>query len=313
MTIQKTKVAIVGVGSVGSTLAYYLVGNQICNSLMLINRNKDKAIAEALDLKHSLGYSNTKTEITVGSYEQCGDMDLIVISVAAPYKLGMTRLDMYEGACRIIDSIIPPIMASGFKGIFLVVTNPVDLIAQYVQEISGLPHHQVIGTGTSLDSSRLRVYLADLLDVDPRSVNAFCLGEHGDSMMIPWSQITVGAKPFSHILEDNPERFKHVVVENIKEDIAKVAYKVVEFKGATYYGIASITGQIIRSILFDENKVIPVSCYQEGDYGCKGIYAGIPSVINSQGVKENVVYHLTEAEQALLQQSFEALKKTGGR
>lgn len=312
MTIQKTKVAIVGMGSVGSTLAYYLVGNQIGNSLTLINRNRDKAVAEALDLKHSMGYSNTKTEIMVGSYEECGDMDIIVLCVAAPYKLGMTRLDMYASACRIMDSIIPPIMASGFNGIFVVVTNPVDLITQYVQEISGLPHNRVIGTGTSLDSSRLRVYLADLLDVDPRSVNAFCMGEHGDSMMVPWSQITIGAKPFSHILEDNPERFKHVVMENIKDDISKVAYKVVEFKGATYYGIASITGQIIRSILFHENKVIPVSCYLNGDYGCKGIYAGIPAVINSKGVKETVIYHLTEEEQQKLNQSFEALRKIKG-
>lgn len=232
----------------------------------------------------------------------------MVMSVAAPYKEGMTRLDMAEKACKIMDAIIPSVMNSGFNGIFLVVTNPVDLITQYVLHLSGLPSSRVIGTGTSLDSSRLCVYLADLMGVDPQSVHALCMGEHGDSQMIPWSQVTVGGKSFYNIIADDPERFQFLNLDEILHEIMSVAYDVVRHKGATYYGIASITGSIIRSILFDENKVMPVSTMLHGEYGADGIYAGIPAVLNSTGVKETVTYHLSDKEYEQLQQSLSILR-----
>ena len=308
MAINKTKVAVIGCGSVGSTLGYYLASNRICNQLVLIDLNEKKTWAEATDLRHSLGYSNSKVQIESGRYKDCHDADIVILAVAAPYREGMTRLDMYDKACRIMDSIIPQVTESGFEGIFLVVTNPVDLITQYVQKLSGLPSERVIGTGTSLDSARLRMYLADLMDVDPRSVNALCMGEHGDSQMIPWSQVTVGGKPFYDILEDNPLRLKGVCPDDILSQITGIAYDVVKYKGATYYGIASVTGQIVRSILFDENKVIPVSTMLHGEYGFEGIYAGIPAVLYSRGIKEPVVYHLTEDEGEKLTRSLKILK-----
>lgn len=308
MAIGKTKVAVIGCGLVGSTLSYYLASNRICNKLLLIDLNEKKAWAEATDLRHSLGYSNSKVQIESGSYGDCGDADVVILAVAAPYRDGMTRLDMYEKACSIMDSIIPPVMESGFEGIFLVITNPVDLITQYVQKLSGLPDRKVIGTGTSLDSARLRMYLADLMDVDPRSVDALCMGEHGDSQMIPWSQVTVGGKSFHHILKDDPNRLGGLSLDDVLKEITGIAYEVVRSKGATCYGIASVSGQIVRAILFDENKVIPVSCMLHGEYGFEGIYAGIPAVLNSQGVKELVTYHLTEEETARLNRSLGILE-----
>lgn len=308
MSVGKTKVAIIGCGSVGSTLGYYLTSNHICNRLLLIDLNEKKAWAEATDMSHSLGFSNSRAQITSGHYSDCADADIVVLTVAAPYKEGMTRLDMYENCCKIMDSIVPKVMRSGFQGVFLVVSNPVDLMTQYVQRLSQLPPHRVLGTGTSLDSSRLRVYLADLMDVDPRSVNAFCMGEHGDSQIIPWSQVTVGGKPFMDILEDNPTRLKGVNLEQIQKEISGVAYDIVRYKGATFYGIATVTGSIVQSILFDENKVIPVSCRLSGEYGFDGIYAGIPAVIGNQGIKETVVCKLTALELEKLQDSLNVLK-----
>lgn len=309
MSIGRTKVAIVGAGAVGSTLGYYLTSNRICNELLMIDINEKKAWAEAVDLRHSMGASNGKIDIKDGHYSDCGDADIVVLTVGAPYKTGMTRLDMYTKCCQIMDSVIPQIMDSGFDGIFIVVSNPVDLMTQYVQEISGLNPARVIGTGTSLDSARLKMYLADLMDVDPRSVEALCMGEHGDSQMIPWSQVTVGGKPFLTILKDNPERLGNVELDNIMSEITYIAYEVVKNKGATCYGIASATGSIIQAILFDENKVIPVSCLLAGEYGFSGVYAGIPSVICSRGIKEPVTYHLTEEELSKLHKSFRVLKQ----
>ncbi len=308
MALQKSKVAIVGCGSVGSTLAYNLVSSHLCNELLLIDLYEKKAWAEGMDLHHSMGFSDGKVHVSNGHYSDCGDADIIVLTVGAPYREGMTRLDMYDNACKIMDGIVPEIMQSGFQGIFVVVTNPVDLMTQYVQKLSGLPCEKVIGTGTLLDSSRLRMYLAELLDVDPRSVNAFCMGEHGDSQMIPWSQATIGGKPFLDILKDNAERLKAVDLKHIQEHISQIAYEVVANKGATFYGIASVTAQIIRAILFDENKVLPVSCMLHGEYGFEGIYAGIPAVVNSSGIKEPVTYHLLPEEEKELNRSLSVLK-----
>ncbi len=309
MSIGRTKVAIIGAGTVGSTLGYYLTSNRVCNELLLIDLNEKKAWAEAVDLRHSMGSSGSRIDIQDGGYAECGDADIAVLTVGAPYREGMTRLDMYKKCCDIMDSIIPQIMDSGFKGVFVVVSNPVDLMTQYVQEISGMEPSRVIGTGTALDSARLKMYLADLMEVDPRSVEALCMGEHGDSQMIPWSQVTVGGKPFLTILKDNPQRLKNVGLDKIMSEITYIAYEVVRHKGATCYGIASAAGSIIQAILYDENKVIPVSCMLRGEYGAEGIYAGIPSVICSQGIKETVTYHLTEEELQKLQKSLRVLKQ----
>lgn len=206
MALSTSKVVIVGVGNVGKALAHQLVIQQSCDELVLIDRDHEKVWAEVTDLNHSLGYSDTKMKVSQGDYSACANADIVVLSVSAPYKVGMNRLDMFDSATNIIKQIVPEIMKSCFKGIFVVITNPVDAMTYLVHKLSALPANQVIGTGTSLDSARLRVYLAELIGVDPRSVDALCMGEHGDSQMIPWSQVSVGAKKFYEILDDNPQR-----------------------------------------------------------------------------------------------------------
>lgn len=308
MSIGRSKVVVVGTGAVGAAVAFDMVMNHVCDDLVLIDINKEKAWAEATDLQHSLGYSGNKMKVKAGEYSDCTDADIVVIAAALPYITGQTRLDMIEKAAGIMKSIVPAIMESGFSGIFVVITNPVDVMSYYVQKLSGLPASKVIGTGTALDSARLKYHLADTMNVDPQSVHALCMGEHGDSQIIPWSQITVGGKKFLDIIKDNKSRLQSFDINSISEDIKMIAYRIVNAKGATTFGIAATTVQIIKAVLRDENKVIPVSAMLNGEYGEDGIYIGVPAVLNSQGVKELVEYHLADDEMEELKKSIEIIK-----
>ncbi|OOM73548.1 L-lactate dehydrogenase [Clostridium puniceum] len=309
MAIGRSKVVVVGTGAVGAAVAFDIVMNHVCDDLILIDINKEKSWAEATDLQHSLGYSGSKMNIKDGEYADCADADLVVIAAALPYITGQTRLDMMEKASVIMKSIVPPIMASCFSGIIVVITNPVDVMAYYVHKLSGLPANKVIGTGTALDSARLKYHLADIMNVDPQSVNALCMGEHGDSQIIPWSQITVGGKKFLDIINDNKARLKEFNINSVDEDIKMIAYRIINAKGATTFGIAATTVQIIKAVLFDENKVIPVSAMLNGEYGENGVYVGVPAVLNNKGVKELVEYHLANNEMMELKKSIEIIKQ----
>lgn len=313
MALCRSKLAIIGVGNVGTALAHQLVISNTCDELVLIDLNNKKVWAEATDLKHSLGYSETKMHIIDGQYSACSDADIVVLAVAAPYKTGMTRLDMLDKATAIVKSIVPQVMASGFNGIFIVITNPVDAMTYLVQKLSALPTDKVIGTGTSLDSARLRYFLADTMDVDPRSVEAMCMGEHGDSQMIPWSQVTVGAKNFNTILEDNADRLKNINTDNVRQEMAQIAYDIVLNKGATNFGIAAVAAKIIKAIIRDENVVMPVSVMLNGEYGVENVYAGVPAVLTGKGIKELVTYHLNPDELESFQNSIAILKEANRR
>lgn len=309
MAIGRSKVVVVGTGSVGAAVAFDIVMNNVCDDLVLIDINKEKAWAEATDLQHSLGYSGSKMRVKDGEYADCKDADLVVIAAALPYITGQSRLDMIEKAAIIMEGIVPAIMASGFSGVIVVITNPVDVMSYYVYKLSGLPAYKVVGTGTALDSARLKYHLADVMSVDPQSVHALCMGEHGDSQVIPWSQITVGGKRFLDIIKDNKVRLEEFDIDSVAEDIKMIAYRIVNAKGATTFGIAATTVQIIKAVLNDENKVIPVSAMINGEYGEKDIYAGVPAVLNSQGVKELVEYHLADDEMIELKKSISVIRK----
>jgi len=309
MAIGRSKVVVVGTGAVGAAVAFDIVMNHVCDDLVLIDINKEKSWAEATDLQHSLGYSGSKMRVKHGEYTDCTDADLVVIAAALPYITGQSRLDMIEKAAGIMKSIVPAIMASGFSGIIVVITNPVDVMSYYVHKLSGLPANKVIGTGTALDSARLKYHLADVMNVDPQSVHALCMGEHGDSQVIPWSQITVGGKKFLDIINDNKVRLEGFDMDSISEDIKRIAYRIVNAKGATTFGIAATTVQIIKAVLHDENKVIPVSAMLNGEYGEEDIYVGVPAVLNSLGVKELVEYHLADNEIIELKKSIEIIRE----
>ncbi|MBA9008145.1 malate/lactate dehydrogenase [Clostridium saccharobutylicum] len=196
MSLKKSKVAIVGTGLVGSSTAFSLITQGVCDEILMIDINKEKALGEVMDLNHCIEYLNRNTKVVVGSYDQCSDVDIVVITAGAPPKPGQSRLDTLELSAKIVESIVNPIMKSGFNGYFVVISNPVDIIAYHVYKISGLPKSHVIGTGTAIDSARLKNFIGDLLNVDPRSVQGYSMGEHGDSQMVPWSHVTVGGKSF---------------------------------------------------------------------------------------------------------------------
>ena len=309
MAISRTKVAVIGAGKVGAALAYHLTVGHICDDLVLVDIDPQKAWAEPTDLQHSLGFSGHKMNIRDGSYYDCADADICVISVAAQFPPNTPRLDKIDKAADMIGRIVPSIMATGFDGIFLVITNPVDLMTWLVQQLSGLPSERVIGTGTALDTARLRYYLADALDVDPRSVSACVMGEHGEEQMIPWSQVSVAGKPLQAILNDNPDRLPDFDHDAICNTIADITYNLASVKGTTTYGIASITAEIIKVILHDDLKIIPVSAMLHGEYGHEGVYVGVPAVLGAKGVKELVQYHLTSGEQAQLDKAIHVLEQ----
>ena len=296
MFSKTRKVAIVGTGLVGSSTAFSLITQGICDEVLMIDLNEDKALVEVMDLKHCIEYLNRNTKIRVGSYEECGDVDIVVITAGAPPKPGQTRLDTLDLSAKIAESIVTPIMKTGFKGHFIIISNPVDIIAHYVYKISGLPKSNIIGSGTSVDSARLKNFIGDLFNVDPRSVQAYSMGEHGDSQMVPWSHVYIGGKPFSKVISDNKDRVGEVNLDKLVSDTAKAGWEVYNRKGTTYYAIASATVAIIKAIINDENKIIPVSTLLEGEYGEYDVFTGVPAILNSEGVKEVVEINMTEEE-----------------
>ena len=302
------KVAIVGTGLVGSSTAFSLITQGVCDEILMIDINKEKALGEVMDLKHCIEYLNRNTKIKVGDYEECSDVDIVVITAGAPPKPGQTRLDTLDLSAKIVESIVNPIMSSGFKGHFIIVSNPVDIIAYYVYKLSGLPKSNVIGSGTSIDSARLKNFIGDLFNVDPRSVQAYSMGEHGDSQMVPWSHVYIGGKPFNKVIEDNKDRVGEVDLDKLVLDTARAGWEVYNRKGTTYYAIASVTVGIIKAIINDENKIIPVSTLLDGEYGEYNVFSGVPAVLNSEGIKEVVEIDMTEEELIKFKTSNEIIR-----
>lgn len=303
------KVAIVGTGLVGSSIAFSLLTQGVCDEILMIDINREKALGEVMDLNHCIEYLNRNTKVKVGSYEECRDVDIVVITAGAPPKPGQTRLDTLDLSAKIVKSIVDPIMNSGFNGHFIIVSNPVDVISYYVYKLSGLPKNKVIGTGTSIDSARLKNFIGELFNVDPRSVQGYSMGEHGDSQMVPWSHVYIGGKPFSKVIEDNKKRAGDIDLEKLVLDTARAGWEVYNRKGTTYYAIASATVGIIKAIINNENKIIPVSTLLEGEYGEFDVFTSVPAVLNNEGVKEVVEIEMTKQEVDKFKASNKVIKE----
>jgi L-lactate dehydrogenase len=275
----------------------------------MIDINEERALGEVLDLRDTIKYLDRNVKVNTGKYSNCGDVDIIVITAGAPPKSGQTRLDTLEISAKIVRSIVEPVMASGFDGIFIVVSNPVDIVAYFVQQLSGLPKNQVIGTGTALDTSRLQNFIAQMVNVDPRSVYAYSLGEHGDSQMVPWSTVTIAGKPFYDVIQDNQELVGDVNLDEIVNKTIREGWEIYNRKGTTYYGIASACVGIIKAILYDENRIIPVSTLLEGEYGECGVFAGVPTILNRTGAADVLEIHMTEEELAKFKNSLRLIRE----
>jgi L-lactate dehydrogenase len=303
------RVALIGTGFVGSSYAFALLNQGITEELVLIDLNKEKAEGDAMDLNHGLPFSPSRTKIWFGSYEDCGAADLVVITAGANQKPGETRLDLVEKNTRIFKGIVEEIMASGFDGIFLVATNPVDILTYAVWKFSGLPKERVIGSGTILDTARFRFLLGDYFDVDTRNVHAYIIGEHGDTELPVWSHADIAGTSISDWSKNKPG-FKQADLDQLFLNVRDAAYHIIERKGATYYGIAMGLVRLTKAILRDENSVLTVSTYLDGEYGQSDIYIGVPAVVNREGVRQVVELNLNEEEQAKFENSVNVLKQT---
>lgn len=313
MKMTKKKVAIVGCGLVGATTAFSLETQGVCDEILMIDINHERAVGEMMDLNDSIEYLGRNVKVKTGTYADCGDVDIIVITAGAPPKPGQTRLDTLDLSAKICKSIVEPVMASGFDGIFIVISNPVDMIAHYVYKLSGLPKNQVIGTGTAIDSARLKNFIGQLVNVDPRSVHAYSMGEHGDSQMVPWSTVTIAGKPFYDVISDNKEMVGEVDLEDLVKKTAKEGWEIYNRKGTTYYGIATACAGIIKAILNDENRIIPVSTLLEGEYGEKDVFAGVPTILNRSGASDVLEIHMTPRELARFKDSCQLIREYTGR
>ncbi|MHB8128721.1 MAG: L-lactate dehydrogenase [Mobilitalea sp.] len=308
MQISRNKVVIIGAGQVGTTIAFSLVNQEVCAEITLVDINETKAIGEAMDLQHGIEYFGRNTKITAGTYADCKDAEIVVITAAAPYNGELDRLLMMDKTANIVKAIVPKVMESGFDGIFVVVSNPVDIISYLVYKLSGLPKNQIIGTGTAIETSRLKQQIGQILNIDPRSVEALALGEHGDSLFVPWSLVRAGGKNMIEIIKDNPE-FNNLDLAQIEEVTRKAGFDVLGKKGNTQYGIASVVTGIITAVLRDEYKAIPVSTLMEGEYGITDAFCGVPAILNRYGVVDIVELHLTDSENEALLASVKVIKE----
>lgn len=303
------KIILVGDGAVGSSYAFSLVTQNIAQELGIIDIDKARTEGDALDLSHALAFTSPK-KIYSASYSDCHDADIVVITAGAAQKPGETRLDLVKKNMRIFKDIIGQIMDSGFDGIFLVATNPVDILTYATWKFSGLPKHRVIGSGTSLDSARFRQEISTLLDVDARNVHGYILGEHGDTEFPVWSHANVAGLQIYEWIKENPGVDEQALVD-VFFKVRDAAYDIIEKKGATFYGIAVALTRITKAILDNENAVLPISAYLDGEYGQSDVYIGVPAIINRQGIRKVVEIPLNDSERSKMTHSAETLRKIG--
>lgn len=293
------KVVLIGCGNVGMSYAFALMNQRSSvNELALIDLDSKKVEGEVMDLNHCLAFAPSKINVKVGSYEDCKDAKIVVIAAGANQNKGETRMDLISKNYAIFKEIVSSVVKSGFSGIFVVATNPVDIMTYVTWKISGFDHKRVIGTGTSLDTARLRYLIGDKIGIGPKNIHAYVIGEHGDSEFVPWNNANVGLQNIKNFL-GNEE------LEKICMDVRNAAYEIIDRKGSTCYGIGICLVKITNAILNDENSVVTISSYDEDN----DIFMGLPSILNKDGAKGRIYVELTEEETAKLQNSVDVIKE----
>ncbi len=306
MSKNHQKVVLVGDGAVGSSYAYAMVQQGLAEELAIIDISKERTEGDALDLEDATPFTAPKT-VYSADYDTCKDADLIVITAGAPQKPGETRLDLVDKNLKIMKSIIEPIKKSGFDGIIVVAANPVDILTYAAQKLSGFPKNKVFGSGTSLDSARLRIALAKKFNVSPVDVSANIMAEHGDSEFAAYSSATIGGKPLLDMAKEANVSMDELL--KIEDDVRHKAYEIINRKGATYYGVATALMRISRAILRDENAVLPVGAPMNGEYGLNDIYIGTPAVVNANGIDRVIEVPLDDREKKAMADSAKTLEE----
>mgnify|MGYP002800139006 CR=1 FL=1 len=301
------KAAIIGCGFVGSSIAFNLMQSEAFSELVLIDANTDRAEGEAMDLSHGLPFAHPMT-IRAGDYDDIADCALIIITAGAGQKPGETRLDLVHKNVAIFKSIIPEIAKRNQEAVLLVVSNPVDVLTYVAWKLSGYPAQRVLGSGTVLDSARLKYMLSEHLNVDSRSIQAWIIGEHGDSELAVWSGATVSGMPLDQFCELRGHYDHQAADEWLHQEVRDSAYEIIKRKGATYYGVAMAVGSIALSIVRDEHAVLPVSNLLHGQYGLEGLCMSVPAVVGREGIETALELPLSEEEHKALTASAATLK-----
>ena len=306
--LNPRKVAIVGCGFVGAASAFALMESGLFSEMVLIDSNKDKAEGEALDISHGVPFAKP-VQITAGEYKDLSDASIIIVTAGAGQKPGETRLDLVKKNVGIFKSIIPEIARCNKDAILLIVANPVDILTYAAAKLSGFPENRVFGSGTVLDTARLKFLLGEHLQVDSRSVHSFIIGEHGDSEFAVWSSTNISGVPLKRFCEMRGhfqhEEARHAIEESVKNS----AYEIIERKGATYYGIAMSVKKICEAVVRDEKSIMPVSSVQHGKFGINDVALSLPVIVGKNGVEGIVPISLVDEEQSKLKESAEILRK----
>mgnify|MGYP001124833698 CR=1 FL=1 len=306
--VNQGKVAIVGCGFVGSASAFALMQSGLFTEMVLIDANHDKAEGEADDIAHGIPFGRPM-KIYAGNYDDVADAAIIVITAGANQKPDETRLDLVHKNISIFQSIIPEITKRDFGGILLIVANPVDILTYTALKLSGYPENRVIGSGTVLDSARLKYHLGEHLGVDSRSVHAFIIGEHGDSELAVWSGANVAGIPINDFCELRGHYQHQESMERIYKTVRDSAYDIIQKKGATYYGVAMAVARIAESIVMNENAVLPVTSLMEGEYGLEGLCISVPTIVSQKGAEKVLEIPLSDEEKEKLLSSAKELKE----
>ncbi|MFA6796100.1 MAG: L-lactate dehydrogenase [Bacilli bacterium] len=301
----KRKVVLVGTGMVGMSFAYAALNQHLFDELVLIDMNKERAIGEAMDLNHSLAFSGTNMNIYAGNYYDTADADIVVIAAGVAQKPGESRLDLLKKNASIMKSIVDSVVKAGFEGIFLIASNPVDIMTKVAYDVSGFNPYRVIGSGTALDTARLRYIMGHKLYTDPQNIHAYVMGEHGDSEFVPWSQAMMSTKPITQII---PEKEQKEMFEEIETQVRDAAQKIIKAKRATYYGIGMALCRIVRTILGNQRSVLTVSAMLKGEYGKKDVFIGVPAIIGKNGIQSVIELDLSPEELERLHKSCDTLE-----
>ncbi len=309
--INARKGAVIGCGFVGSAIAFTLMQSRLFTELVLLDVNFDKADGEAKDIAHGIPFAG-QMKIYAGTYDDIADAAVLIVTAGANQKPEETRLDLVNKNVAVYQSIIPEIAKREFQGILLVVSNPVDILTYAAVKIGGFPEQRVLGSGTVLDTARLKYALSEHLRVDSRSVHAFIIGEHGDSEIAAWSSANVSGIPMDDFCEMRGHFNHEETMDRIAEKVKDSAYEIISKKQATYYGIAMAVKRICECIVRDEKSILPVSSMQHGIYGMEGIALSMPAVVGLKGVESHVPIALDEEEMEMLKRSADTLKEVIG-
>ena len=302
------KVAVVGVGSVGASFAYSLVIHGLVSEISLIDVNAEKARGEAMDLEHGMPFVQP-ARINAGDYRECKDADIVVITAGAAQKPGESRLDLVKKNAAIFKQVIPKITEHNDQCLLLVATNPVDIMTYVSLKLSGFPPNRVIGSGTILDTARLRSLLGEHFKIDPRNVHAYIIGEHGDSEVPVWSSASIAGVEIKKYCPICGMKYEQQYLDKIFEQVKNAAYQIIDLKGATYYAIGLGLTRIVESIIRDENAILTVSSLLHDYYGVSDLCLSVPSIVNKNGVSQTIKLPLEEAEIKMFQKSAALMEK----